>query len=226
MWSLSSRTTGRPTSCCSAATTPGRRTIAGRWTPRCTFIPTVARVRGRMSALIDRSPVYLPGLEVVAAGTAWQGGRVPQQWTATLYPGPKGNFVFNAATIWWGLGMKKAARHPARLEPLLTSPRPGRPRPAHHGKPATPGLGVKCACSDIPAQALGSDSAKLGHIYPSQDLPKFRSIVAIHYYTRICTDDLPLACKLREQVDVIRQPHKPTYCHATPAFQSCPPPRP
>jgi hypothetical protein len=25
----------------------------------------------------------------------------PQQWTSTIYPGPKGNFVFNASTIWW-----------------------------------------------------------------------------------------------------------------------------
>jgi hypothetical protein len=52
-------------------------------------------------------PKDLPGLEVVAAGTAWQGGRNPQQWAATIYPGPKGNFVFNAATIWWGLAMSK-----------------------------------------------------------------------------------------------------------------------
>ena len=47
------------------------------------------------------SPADIPGLEVVAAGTAWVGGDTPQQWTATIYPGPKGNFVFNAATIFW-----------------------------------------------------------------------------------------------------------------------------
>lgn len=52
-------------------------------------------------------PKDLAGLEVVAAGTAWQGGSVPQQWAATIYPGPKDNFVFNAATIWWGLAMSK-----------------------------------------------------------------------------------------------------------------------
>lgn len=50
-------------------------------------------------------PADLAGLEVVGGGTAWQGGKVPQQWTATIYPGPKGNFVFNASTIWWALGM-------------------------------------------------------------------------------------------------------------------------
>jgi hypothetical protein len=43
----------------------------------------------------------IPGLEVVAAGTAWVSGTRPQQWAATIYPGPKGNVVFNAATIWW-----------------------------------------------------------------------------------------------------------------------------
>ena len=32
-------------------------------------------------------PDDLPGLEVVAAGTAFQGGTRPQQWTATVYPG-------------------------------------------------------------------------------------------------------------------------------------------
>ncbi|MEZ5944679.1 MAG: DUF6605 domain-containing protein [Planctomycetaceae bacterium] len=46
-------------------------------------------------------PADIPGLEVVAAGTALQGGVNPQQWTATIYPGPKENFVFNASTIFW-----------------------------------------------------------------------------------------------------------------------------
>jgi len=46
-------------------------------------------------------PADIPGLEIVAQGTALQGGINPQQWTATIYPGPRGNFVFNASTIWW-----------------------------------------------------------------------------------------------------------------------------
>jgi hypothetical protein len=46
-------------------------------------------------------PKDLRGLEVVAEGTAWVGGVRPQHWTATIYPGPKGNFVFNASTIFW-----------------------------------------------------------------------------------------------------------------------------
>ncbi|WP_372897709.1 N,N-dimethylformamidase beta subunit family domain-containing protein [Stieleria sp.] len=46
-------------------------------------------------------PADIPGLEIVGKGTALQGGVNPQAWTSTIYPGPKGNFVFNASTIWW-----------------------------------------------------------------------------------------------------------------------------
>ena len=46
-------------------------------------------------------PGDIEGLEIVAEGTALQGGVNPQHWTATIYPGPKNNFVFNAATIFW-----------------------------------------------------------------------------------------------------------------------------
>ncbi|MCA9248231.1 MAG: hypothetical protein KDA42_13980 [Planctomycetales bacterium] len=56
-------------------------------------------------------PADIPGLEVVAGGTAWQGGVNPQQWTATVYPGPKGNFVFNAATIFWAQGLSSPPGH-------------------------------------------------------------------------------------------------------------------
>ncbi|MDG2388012.1 MAG: hypothetical protein P8M30_01715 [Planctomycetaceae bacterium] len=56
-------------------------------------------------------PADIKGLEVVAGGTAWQGGVNPQQWTATIYPGPKGNFVFNAATIFWAQGLSSPPGH-------------------------------------------------------------------------------------------------------------------
>ena len=46
-------------------------------------------------------PTDIPGLEIVGEGTALVGGVTPQHWTATIYPGPKNNFVFNAATIFW-----------------------------------------------------------------------------------------------------------------------------
>jgi hypothetical protein len=53
----------------------------------------------------------IPGLEVVAGGTAWVGGVTPQKWTATIYPGPKGNFVFNASTIFWAQGLSTPPGH-------------------------------------------------------------------------------------------------------------------
>jgi hypothetical protein len=61
----------------------------------------------------------LPGLQVVAEGeTLMNGGKNPGHYTATVYDGPKGNIVFNAATIWWANG--------------LSSP-PGHKNPTRHG---------------------------------------------------------------------------------------------
>jgi hypothetical protein len=40
-----------------------------------------------------------------------QGGVNPQSWTATIYPGPKGNFVFNASTIFWCQGLSSPPGH-------------------------------------------------------------------------------------------------------------------
>jgi len=56
-------------------------------------------------------PADIPGLEVVATGVAFQGGERPQRWTATIYPGPKGNFVFNASTIFWAQGLSSPPGH-------------------------------------------------------------------------------------------------------------------
>ncbi len=56
-------------------------------------------------------PPKLDGLEVVASGTAWVSGQTPQHWTATCYPGPKGNFVFNASTIFWAQGLSSPPGH-------------------------------------------------------------------------------------------------------------------
>ena len=53
----------------------------------------------------------LPGLEVIAEGTAWVSEITPQRWTATIYPGPKGNFVFNASTIFWCQGLSSPPGH-------------------------------------------------------------------------------------------------------------------
>ena len=56
----------------------------------------------------------IPGLEVVAEGYIRRWGGRPT-YTATVYPGPKGNFVFNGATCWWsdGLGAPPGYQHPS-----------------------------------------------------------------------------------------------------------------
>lgn len=56
-------------------------------------------------------PTDLAGLEIVAQGTAWQGGTVAAPWTATIYPGPKSNYVFNASTIFWSQGLSHPPGH-------------------------------------------------------------------------------------------------------------------
>ena len=56
-------------------------------------------------------PADIPGLEIVAEGTAWVSGNIPQKWTATIYPGPKNNFVFNASTIFWAQGLSMPPGH-------------------------------------------------------------------------------------------------------------------
>jgi hypothetical protein len=56
-------------------------------------------------------PADIPGLSVVGSGTAWVGGQTPQQWTATVYEGPKGNVVFNASSIFWVQGLSDPPGH-------------------------------------------------------------------------------------------------------------------
>jgi hypothetical protein len=56
-------------------------------------------------------PADIAGLEVVGEGTALVGGIRPQRWSATIYPGPKGNFVFNASTIFWVQGLSSPPGH-------------------------------------------------------------------------------------------------------------------
>lgn len=53
----------------------------------------------------------LPGLEVVAEGTAWQGGTNPAKWQSVIYNGPKNNFIFNASTIFWAQGLSSPPGH-------------------------------------------------------------------------------------------------------------------
>ena len=52
-------------------------------------------------------PAAIEGLEIVATGpTQSEPGKLNGgTYTATIYPGPRANFVFNAATVWWADGL-------------------------------------------------------------------------------------------------------------------------
>lgn len=52
----------------------------------------------------------LPGMQIVAEGPTTT-GKQEGVYTATVYDGPKGNFVFNAATIWWANGLSSPPGH-------------------------------------------------------------------------------------------------------------------
>lgn len=70
------------------------------------------------------SPAKIAGLEVVAAGKTFTGGDQESHYTATIYPGPQGNFVFNASTIFWSQGLSAP---PGHMPPI-----------SHHGRPHGP----------------------------------------------------------------------------------------
>lgn len=52
-----------------------------------------------------------PGLEILAEGLVWAGGTRESHYTATIFPGPKNNFVFNASTIFWSQGLSSPPGH-------------------------------------------------------------------------------------------------------------------
>ena len=66
------------------------------------------------------------GLEVLADGSVWAGGTREGRYAATIFPGPKGNFVFNAATIFWSQGL---ATPPGHILPWSHWSRPHGPDP-------------------------------------------------------------------------------------------------
>ncbi|HZV04071.1 MAG TPA: N,N-dimethylformamidase beta subunit family domain-containing protein [Gemmataceae bacterium] len=68
-------------------------------------------------------PADIPGLEVVAKGQTFNGTH-HGTYTATIYPGPKNNLVFNAATIWWSDGLSAP---PGYLHPAVYGAKPKGP---------------------------------------------------------------------------------------------------
>ena len=86
-------------------------------------------------------PKDLAGLEIVAEGIAYQGGTNPQRWAATIYPGPKQNFVFNASTIWW---CQDLASPPGHMLPW-----------SHYSRPHGPDRRVQQMTHNLLRRAIG-----------------------------------------------------------------------
>jgi len=86
-------------------------TNASHWIFEGTGVKNGDRIPGLVGWEYHGNPADIPGLEVVGEGTAWVGGDIPQQWASVVYPGPKGNFVFNASTIFWCQGLSTPPGH-------------------------------------------------------------------------------------------------------------------
>jgi hypothetical protein len=101
---------------------------ANHWVFAGTGMKTGDSIPGLVGWEWHGAPANIPGLEVVARGEV-KNGKEQGTYTATIYPGPKDNFVFNAATIWWSDG--------------LSAP-PGYKRPSAYGaKPRGPDARVQ-----------------------------------------------------------------------------------
>lgn len=82
------------------------------------------RIPGLVGWEFHGEPADIAGLEVVAEGVTYTGDDKESHYTATIYPGPKGNFVFNASTIFWAQGLSQP---PGHMPPI-----------SHHGRPHGP----------------------------------------------------------------------------------------
>jgi hypothetical protein len=87
------------------------------------------RIPGLVGWEFHGEPADIPGLEIVAEGPTWTGGDKESHYMATIYPGSKGNHVFNASTIFWAQDL---ASPPGHMLPI-----------SHHGRPHGPDARVQ-----------------------------------------------------------------------------------
>lgn len=73
------------------------------------------RIPGLVGHEWHGDPADIPGLEVVAHGHALHKFRESVPWASTIYPGPKGNFVYSASTVWWNQGLTSPPGHVLQL---------------------------------------------------------------------------------------------------------------
>jgi hypothetical protein len=82
-------------------------------------------IQGLVGWEFHGDPADIAGLEVLARGTVKnRGGQ--GDYTATIYPGPKNNFVFNGATVWWSDGLSAP---PGYIHPAAHGAKPKGPDP-------------------------------------------------------------------------------------------------
>ncbi len=79
------------------------------WIYRDTGMKQGDKIPGMIGWEWHGDPAPIDGLEVVATGPTQSAPGQPNggQYTATVYPGPRDNFVFNAATCWWADGLSE-----------------------------------------------------------------------------------------------------------------------
>lgn len=100
----------------------------GHWIYEGTGMKLGERISGLIGWEWHGDPAAIPGLEVVATGPTQDAPGKPNggTYTATVYEGPEGNFVFNASTCWWADGV---AQPPGYVRPsVYTSPQGPDPR--------------------------------------------------------------------------------------------------
>lgn len=79
-------------------------TNPSHWIYQNTGMAAGDRIAGLIGWEWHGDPATIDGLEILATGTTTC-PRGEDTYTATIYPGPKGNFVFNASTCWWCDGL-------------------------------------------------------------------------------------------------------------------------
>ena len=82
-------------------------TRAGHWIFEGTGLRDGDSIPGLVGWEHHGDPASLPGLEVITAGETLKAEGSRSTYAATVYPGPAGNWVFNAATIFWSLGLSQ-----------------------------------------------------------------------------------------------------------------------
>ena len=119
---------------------------AGHWLFAGTGMQNGDRIPGLVGWEFHGDPAPIPGLEVVARGPTSNSGDRAAEFTATVYPGPKENWVFNASTIFWAMG--------------LSDPPGVVPPHSHYGRPHGPDVRVQ--------QITRNFLAKCGAIPPAR----------------------------------------------------------